>query len=122
MKNFLLVGVGGFFGAMARYGVSLLIPRLWVTDFPVATVLINITGSFILGFFATLAAERASIDPMWRLVIATGFVGAYTTFSTFEYETQQLVANGLPWLGLANVLLSVIAGYAAVQLGVTLAR
>ncbi len=122
MKNFLLVGVGGFFGAMARYGIGLLVPRLWATDFPVATVLINLTGSFILGLFATLAAERAPIDPMWRLVIATGFVGAYTTFSTFEHETHQLVANGMPWLGLANVLFSVVAGYGAVHLGVMLAR
>jgi CrcB protein len=120
--RFLVVAIGGALGAVSRYGVTLLVATVWKRDFPLATLLINVTGSLILGFFATLAAERASIDPMWRLLVATGFVGAYTTFSTFEYETQRLTESGAVWWGLVNVLASVAAGFVAVQLGVLLAR
>ncbi|HKO01402.1 MAG TPA: CrcB family protein, partial [Thermoanaerobaculia bacterium] len=81
MSRFLVVAAGGAAGAVARYGVTLAVAIFWRRDFPLATFLINVSGSFILGFFATLAAERAAIDPLWRLLVATGFVGAYTTFS-----------------------------------------
>jgi fluoride exporter len=122
MRSFLMVGAGGFFGAMARYGVGLVVARFWTRDFPLATLLINVSGSFILGLFATLAAERLEITPQLRLFVATGFVGAYTTFSTFEYETQRLAEAGAVWWGLVNVVTSVVVGYVAVQLGVWLAR
>lgn len=118
----LAVGLGGFIGAITRYGVGLLVARVWTKGFPLATLLINVTGSFVLGFFSTYAAARSSLDPRWRLLVATGFVGAYTTFSTFEYETWALVEGGAPWRALVNVLASVLAGFAAVWLGVTLAR
>jgi fluoride exporter len=122
VTRLLVVGAGGFLGAIARYGVGLLVARYWTAEFPLATFLINVSGSFVLGFFSTLAAERLTLDPLWRLLVATGFVGAYTTFSTFEYETQRLVATGgLGWAVL-NVAASVAAGYAAVLLGVRLAR
>jgi fluoride exporter len=122
MSRFLIVAIGGALGAMSRYGVALVVATFWKRDFPLATLLINISGSFILGFFSTFAAERTSFDPMWRLLIATGFVGAYTTFSTFEYETQRLTESGaIAWAAL-NVVTSVVAGFAAVHLGVFLAR
>ncbi len=117
-----VVALGGALGAMARYAVSLLIARFWSFDFPLATFLINVSGSFILGFFATLAAERTALDPLWRLLVATGFVGAYTTFSTFEYETQRLTETGAMAVAAANVVASLLAGFMAVQLGVMLAR
>ena len=119
---FLVVGIGGALGAVARYGVALIVARFWSREFPLATLIINVSGSFVLGFFATFAAERSAIDPLWRLMIATGFVGAYTTFSTFEYETQRLVHAGSTWWAAANVIMSVAAGFAAVQLGMLLAR
>jgi CrcB protein len=122
MNRFLVVALGGAFGAMSRYAVSLLVARIWTRDFPLATLLINVSGSFILGFFATIAAEKTSFDPLWRLLIATGFVGAYTTFSTFEYETQRLTESGALRWGALNIITSVAAGFAAVQLGVFLAR
>jgi CrcB protein len=120
--RFLMVAIGGALGACSRFAVTLLIGTVWRRDFPLATFLINISGSFVLGFFATLAAERVAIDPLWRLLVATGFVGAYTTFSTFEYETQRLTEVGALGWGALNVLSSVAAGYVAVQLGVALAR
>jgi len=107
---------------MARYGVTLFVAAFWKRDFPMATLLINVSGSFILGFFATMAAERAAIDPLWRLLIATGFVGAYTTFSTFDYKTQPPTESGALSWGIVNILTSVIAGFIAVRLGVILAR
>ncbi len=122
MTRFLLVAAGGAAGAMARYGVTLFVATFWKRDFPLATLLINVSGSFVLGFFAMLAGERAAIDPMWRLLIATGFVGAYTTFSTFEYETERLATNGAMGWALLNVVMSVLAGFIAVRLGITLAR
>ena len=118
----LVVGAGGFLGAVARYAVGVWIETFWRRDFPLATFLVNVTGCFILGFFLTLAAERISITPMMRLLVATGFVGAYTTFSTFEYETQRLTTTGAFGWALVNVLTSVVAGYVAVQLGVAFGR
>ncbi|PYQ57983.1 MAG: fluoride efflux transporter CrcB [Acidobacteria bacterium] len=122
MSRFLVVAAGGAAGAVARYGVTLAVAIFWRRDFPLATFLINVSGSFILGFFATLAAERAAIDPLWRLLVATGFVGAYTTFSTFEYETERLTESGALTWGIVNILTSVLAGFIAVRLGVILAR
>lgn len=122
MVRIAVVALGGALGAVARYGVSLLVARFWTADFPLGTFLINVSGSFILGFFATFAAERTALDPLWRLLVATGFVGAYTTFSTFEYETQRLTESGEAALAVANVAASVVAGFIAVQLGVMIAR
>jgi len=120
--RFVIVAVGGAAGAVARYAVTLAVALFWKKEFPLATLLVNVTGSFILGLFATFAAEKSMIDPAWRLLIATGFVGAYTTFSTFEYETQRLAESGAFGWGIVNVLTSVMAGFLAVQLGVMLAR
>jgi len=122
VTRFLVVAAGGAAGAMTRYGVTLIVAMFWKRDFPLATLIINVTGSFILGLFATLAAERMAVDPMWRLLIATGFVGAYTTFSTFEYETERLTETGALGWGIVNILTSVLVGFAAVRLGVILAR
>jgi CrcB protein len=122
MMRFLAVGAGGFLGAIARYAVALLVARFWSGEFPLATFLINVSGSFVLGFFMALSAERLGLGPAWRLLVATGFVGAYTTFSTFEYETHRLVETGSTAWAVTNVLASVLVGFVAVRLGVALAR
>jgi fluoride exporter len=122
VKGLLVVGCGGFLGAVARYAVGLGVAAFWARPFPLATFLINVSGSFVLGLFSTLAAERLAIAPEWRLFVATGFVGAYTTFSTFEYETLRLTQTGTAAWALANVLSSVVAGFAAVWIGVRLGR
>ena len=122
LKGFLVVGCGGLLGAMARHAVNLAVASFWSRPFPLATFLINVSGSFILGFFSTLAATRLSLAPEWRLFVATGFVGAYTTFSTFEYETHRLTEAGTVAWAAVNVISSVVAGFAAVWIGVKLAR
>ncbi len=116
------MGLGGFLGAIARYAVGVWIDTFWRRDFPLATFLVNVTGCFILGLFLTIATERMSVSPTMRLLVATGFVGAYTTFSTFEYETQRLTTTGAFGWALVNVLTSVVAGFIAVRLGMQLGR
>jgi CrcB protein len=93
----------------------------WGTAFPYGTFIINITGCFILGLFATLMLRFAWNDN-WRLLIAIGFVGAYTTFSTFEYDTLQLAAQNQWSRALVNILGSVLLGFIAAYLGVAVAR
>lgn len=122
MSRFLLVGLGGFLGANARYLVGQWAAARWGTAFPWGTFLVNVSGCFILGLFATLALRLGWADG-WRLLVAVGFVGAYTTFSTFEFESLQLIAQGRQiGAALGNVVGSVVAGFAAAFLGVLAAR
>lgn len=116
------VGLGGFLGANARYWLGGWIAQRYGTLFPWGTFVINVSGSFILGLFAVLIAERLIVPPYLRLLVAIGFVGAYTTFSTFEYETLALAERGSLLYALANVIASVIAGFLAVWIGVKLGR
>lgn len=118
----LIVGIGGFIGADARYLVGEWAQRKWGPNFPYGTFIINVSGSFILGLFFTLLL-RFNWNPQWRLLIAVGFVGAYTTFSTFEWETLQLIAEGARYkAAVVNLLGSVVVGFFAAWLGVVVAR
>jgi len=119
--RYLVVGAGGFAGAIARYAVALWIDSYWRRPFPLATFCINVSGCFLIGLFLSLALLRLP-DPMLRLLLATGFLGAYTTFSTFELETHNLTVSGATGWALANVIASVVAGFAAVRLGAALGR
>ena len=118
----LWVGLGGFLGANARYWLGGWVAQRYGTEFPWGTFVINVSGAFILGLFATVISERIIAAPHWRLLIAIGFVGAYTTFSTFEYETLTLTEGGAFLRAVANVVFSVLAGFLAVWLGAKLAR
>ncbi|HLJ56465.1 MAG TPA: fluoride efflux transporter CrcB [Chthonomonadaceae bacterium] len=118
---YLFVGLGGFVGANARYIVARWAADRWGPGFPYGTFIINITGCLILGLFATLA-DRLAWNDAWRFTIAIGFVGAYTTFSTYEYESFRLVADGQLARAAANIIGSVIVGFAGVYAGVVLAR
>ena len=122
MSKLIVVAFGGAIGAIARYWLGDLISSRLPMQFPLGTFLINVTGSFIIGFFLTLVGQRISVHPNWRLFIAVGFVGAYTTFSTFEYETLKLIEEGSPVSAALNVTLSLFLGFVAVWLGVTAAR
>lgn len=97
---------------MGRYGGK----------FPLGTVAINVTGSFLIGVAMTVMTERFPLHPNWRLLLVVGVLGGYTTFSSFEYETLSAARTGYPWMALGNVVVSVAAGYAAVWLGSVLAR
>jgi fluoride exporter len=118
MEKFLLISAGAVLGANARYWLGDWAAQKWGAAFPLGTLIINLSGSFILGLFLTLATERWMIDPRWRLFIAVGFLGAYTTFSTYTYESFNLLFHGQWGYGLINLLGSTILGVLAVALGV----
>ena len=115
-----MVMLGGATGSLARYLVGTAIMTRVGGRFPLGTVFINITGSFLIGFLMTLFTERLSPHPALRLLLVVGFLGGYTTFSSFEWETLSLVRDGGWWLGLLNVTGSVALGYIAVWLGAML--
>lgn len=117
-----MVLLGGGAGSLVRYAVATAIMTRTGSRFPFGTVLINITGSFLIGLVMTLLTERFSPHPNLRLLLVTGFLGGYTTFSSFEWETLALVRDSGWWLGLVNVVGSVALGYSAVWLGAAIAK
>ncbi len=122
LRNILVIGMGGFLGAVSRYGVAVWIGQRWGRSFPLGTFVINVSGSFLIGLLMPLLTERFIVNPQWRLLLVVGFLGAYTTFSTFEYETGALLKDG-QWLyaGL-NVMGSVVAGFIALKIGEVIAK
>jgi len=120
--RFLLVLVGGAIGSLARYTAGLALTERFGSRFPIATMTINVTGSFLIGVIMTLITERYPGDLNWRPLLVTGFLGGYTTFSSFEWETYAAVRHGGLWIGVANVVGSVTLGYLAVWLGSALVR
>jgi CrcB protein len=121
-RNALIVGVGGFVGAIARYVLAVWIGQAWGRTFPLGTVIINVSGSFLIGLLMTIFTEKYSFDPAWRLLFVVGFLGAYTTFSTFEYETGKLIEDSEWFFAAMNIVLSVAAGYIALKFGEVLAK
>lgn len=120
--QFAAVGIGGLLGANARYHVGEWVAARWGTGFPWGTLLINVSGSLALGLFLVLITERFGDRPTLRLFVATGFLGGYTTFSTFGYETIRLVQDGHAIRAALYVATSLIGGLIAVIAGMTLAR
>jgi fluoride exporter len=117
----LVLSLGGALGVNARYWLGVLMGRWADPRFPWATVTINVTGSFAIGFLAVVLAHRWP-HPLGRMFLITGFLGGYTTFSSFAYESLKLWEDGERRLSVANTVGSVAAGLAAVTLGVMLAR
>ena len=116
------IALGAVVGASARYFLSGYIARSFASSFPYGTLIINITGSLVLGFFLVLASERMLLDVRWRWLIAIGFCGSYTTFSSYAFETFALVEQG-QWLMVAwNVVASNALCLVSVLLGAALAR
>ena len=118
LTNTLAVAAGGSLGAVARYLITLATARLMGLGFPYGTFIINISGSFILGYFAAAYAHREKISHPAYLAVAVGFVGAYTTFSTWMYDSEALMKNSEYLKASANILGSIAVGLLAVRLGI----
>ncbi len=119
---YLFVALGGIVGACCRYAISRFVAKLAGATFPYGTLLINVTGSFILGWFMIWSTERALPDPRWRMFLAIGFCGAYTTFSSYAFETFAYFEQGQWVLFATNIIgnnllciLAVIAGAAVAR-------
>jgi fluoride exporter len=119
--KYLMIAVGGAAGAITRYAVGNYIGGRYGFRFPYGTLMINVTGSFVVGFSMALFA-RGAASPYWRYLIPIGFIGAYTTFSAFEYETLRAIQDGQLGTGLLNVAVSILSGFAAVWIGDLLGR
>jgi CrcB protein len=122
LPTVLAVGIGGIIGANLRWQVGEWAADRWATPFPWGTLLINLTGSFVLGLYLTLVTERFAGRPLTRLLFATGVLGAYTTFSTFAYETVRLLQHGHFLTAAAYVAASLALGLIASIAGIALAR
>jgi CrcB protein len=120
--KYLMVAIGGAAGAMARFWLGGYIAERMGTKFPYGTFVINCSGSFVVGLAVTMLAERSHWSPNLRYLIPIGFVGAYTTFSTFEYETLRALQEGQVVAASLNVALSVLIGFLSVWLGVVVGR
>jgi CrcB protein len=123
LMPYLLVGIGGFIGANARLVVARLVGALFETRFPLGTFVINISGSFLLGILGPLVAQRLMPNSeSMRLALGVGFLGAYTTFSTFEFETHALIDDGSWLTATTNVCASLFVGLLAVRAGIVVAK
>jgi fluoride exporter len=122
MRTIVAIGIAGTLGALARYGLGGLIVSRSARAFPWETFVVNVSGSFVLGFAFTLMTEQLTTGAWLRTAVTVGFVGAYTTFSTLAYETYRLVEDGALALAAANIFGSAAAGLVAVYLGVVAGR
>ncbi len=124
LQKTILIAPGSALGGNARYWLGAWIQQRWGTGFPLGTFVVNITGAFVLGLFTSFIVERLHLQytPTLRLFFAVGFLGAYTTFSTLEYETFALTETGSFFLAAANAFGSLFVGFIAVWLGMILGR
>ncbi|MFT5232199.1 MAG: CrcB protein [Candidatus Krumholzibacteriia bacterium] len=122
MQSLLLVGLAGGLGAMARFGVAILAERYWGAEFAFGTLIVNVTGCFALGFLLELERGTEIVSYPVRLLVAVGFLGAFTTFSTFGYETLRFLQSGATQTAALNILANLVLGLVAVWFGFLIAR
>ena len=122
MLKYLMVGIGGCLGSILRFWLGRYIVSKMGTRCPNGTFVVNITGSFLVGLIFAWLTVRTSWSPNWRYLIPIGFIGGYTTFSSFEYETLRTIQDGQIGLGLLYVAASVVVGFVAVWGGMIAGR
>ncbi len=127
MNRYLLVMLGAALGGLSRYLVGTAVlqrfsMRYSENVFPVGTVVVNVTGCFLIGILMSVFVARADSNPNLRLLLVTGVLGGYTTFSSFAWESFEAVEKEQIWIGLANIVVSVVLGYLAVWCGAWVTR
>ncbi|HEY8671518.1 MAG TPA: fluoride efflux transporter CrcB [Terriglobales bacterium] len=122
INEVLIISLGAIFGANARWLISRYAARVLGPTFPYGTLFINVTGSLIVGFFVVWTSERVLVDPRWRLLVVVGFCGAFTTFSSFAFETMAYFEQGQWLLMAANFLANNLLCLGAALAGMALAR
>lgn len=122
MQKYLLISLGGALGSLARYWVSSAVTSRLGAKFPYGTFVINITACIIIGFSLAFLDRRSELNPAWRFLVPVGFVGAYSTFSTFEGETFSALQSGAFLVAALYVVFSVVLGLLGVWCGVLVAK
>ena len=122
MKRYLLIAIGGALGAILRYFIGAAAAQRFGPRFPVGTLTINISACFIIGLALVYLNRHANLNEAWRYLVPIGFIGAYSTFSTFEYETWADFTRGAHWSGVLYVTVSLVGGFFAVSLGAVAGR
>lgn len=122
MSDLLWITLGAVIGGNLRFVVSRWAAKAFSASLPYGTLLINVTGSLVLGFFLVWTSERVLADPRWRLFVAVGFCGAYTTFSSYSFETFHLFEQGHYGLAFGNFVANNVVAFLAVLAGAVLAR
>jgi CrcB protein len=122
LQKYFFIAIGGSLGAIARYWVGTTVSGQMGTHFPFGTLLINISACLLIGISLEFLNRRTNINPSFRFFFPIGFIGAYSTFSTFEWDTLAILHSGAYWLAIVYVVASVISGFIAVGVGVSLAR
>ena len=122
ISDFLVISVGAIFGANARWVISRFAARIISPIFPYGTLFINVTGSFVVGFFMIWSSERVLLDPRWRLLVVVGFCGAFTTFSSFAFETMAYFQQGQWIMMLVNFISNNLLCLGAALAGMAVAR
>ena len=122
MQKYLLIAIGGALGSIARYWVGSSIAGRMGIKFPYGTLIVNLTACIIIGFTMTYLGKRAELSPAWRFLIPVGFIGAYSTFSTYEWETLSSLRSGAFAIAALYAIGSLVLGLAAVWCGTLLAE
>lgn len=122
MQKYLLIGVGGALGSIARYWLGSTVAGRMGVRFPYGTLVVNLTACLVIGFTLTWLGEHMEMDPAWRFLIPVGFIGAYSTFSTYEWETLQTLRSGAFAMAALYAGGSLVLGLTATWLGAVLAE
>jgi len=122
LEKYLVIAVGGSIGAIVRYLTGVYSAKFFGTWLPYGTLIVNVVGSFILSFFMILFLEKLSLDPLWRLFVAVGFCGSYTTLSSITYETLSIAMDGDYVRALLNIALNFGLSFLSAFTGIVLAR